>query len=198
MSIFDDVKIEEETPLDHILQGCKESFSQYCDAVLHGLTCFLIGENYTVTDECRYLEQKGYYIPDFHMIDPFYYLGESTPVSHLVRGGSLFLKISESEDLGNLHIPYSLDMKPEVLERIPVVLFRLSRKYISITGPCEAYEDDLIHHLHGKDEQKPEGLPLYEFIGVFKAELKGQDKGRNVYKMTKIFDRYYFDDTKIK
>lgn len=196
----DDIKIE--TPNDEtgvrILRSIKEGFSKYCDAVLHGFTCEMFGLDTTVTDECRCLEQKGHYVPKFYMVEPYYYLGVNTRSLHLVRNGVLFLKISESENPENLYISDSMGIGSEVLSDIPVVLFRLTGQYIGYYGPCDE-KDDLIHTLRkeGK-ERSSERLPLYEFIGVFKAELKESDRRGNIYKMTKVFDRYYFDDTKIK
>lgn len=198
---FDEVGIEApniETGT-YILRSIKEGFSKYCDAVLHGFTCEMFGLDTTVTDECRFLEQKGYYVPKFYMVDPYQYLGVNTRCLHLVKNGVLFLKISESENPENLYISDSTDIGAEILSDIPVVLFRLTGQYIGYSGPCDAKDDDLIHMLRKEGKKRSsERLPLYEFIGVYKAELKDSDRGGNIYKMTMVFDRYYFDDTKIK
>lgn len=199
---FDYGDLKNENPNDEtgerISRSIKEGFSKYCDAVLHGFTCEMFGLDTTVTDECRCLEKKGHYVPKFYMVEPYYYLGVNTRSLHLVRNGVLFLKISESENPENLYISDSMGIGSEVLSDIPVVLFRLTRQYIGCYGPCDV-KDDLIHTLRKEGEKRLlERLPLYEFIGVFKAELKESDRRGNIYKMTKVFDRYYFDDTKIQ
>lgn len=194
MSIFDDIYVtDNESPIDHIYQGLKETFSQHCDAILHGFTCHLFGNDNTITEGCRYLEQKGCYIPDFYMINPFYYLGFKNAASHaVVKNGVIFIWLrGDEDDMDNFRITVSEDISVESMESMPVVLFRGFRKPIGLNGACDDWKDDLSEKLHCKQD-------TCEFSGVFKAELKGQNKGQNVYRMTKIFDRYYFDDTKIK
>lgn len=197
MSVFDDITLtDNESPTDLIYQSLKETFSQHCDAILHGFTCHLFGNDNTMTEGCRYLERKGCYIPDFYMINPFYYLGFKKPDLHTaIKNGVIFIRLrGDEDDMSNFRINLSKDIEDisvDSMESMPVVLFRSFRRPIGLNGACDDWKEDLSETLHCKQD-------TCEFTGVFKAELKGQYKGRNVYKMTKIFDRYYFDDTKIK
>ena len=179
----------------------KKVFSQHCDALLHNFPLnpnprcyFYFGTDSNLLEECRYLENLGYFKPGFYMVNPFYYLGdEYCDVSSMryaaIKNGVLFRSIGCSEDLNNLQFDLEKPLDPEILESLPIVLFRGCDKPIGIDGVCNNWKDDLTQYLHCKQDTQ-------EFIGVFKAERTESAKG-NVYKMTKIFDRYYFNDDKI-
>lgn len=179
------------------MRRIKEKFAQHCDAILHGYTCFEFGCDDIVTDECRCLEQKGCYIPDFYMVDPFYYLGIKEPdVIVAIKNGVIFFRVGIGCDLDNFQIPVGVGVSADTMESLPVVLFREFNKPVGIEGACDDNEVDYKKKLFPKRDNcfPPE---VCEFIGVFKAELKAPDEGSDVFKLTKVFDRYYFDDTKI-
>ena len=152
------------------------------------------GKDSNLPEECRYLENLGYFKPGFYMLHPFYYLGDEycdvNPMRYVaIKNGVVFRSVGSFEDLNNLQFDLEKSLEPETLESLPIVLFRGCDKPIGINGVCNDWKDDLTQPLHCKGD-------TFEFIGVFKAEHKDSAKG-DVYKMTKIFDRYYFDDTKI-
>ena len=184
----------------------KIQFSQHCDILLHdrsldpnSLQDFYsenvgFGKDSNLPEECWHLNRLGYFKHEFYMLNPFYYIGEEYRKEHpmrraVVKNGVLFRGIGCSEDLNNLRFDLEKSLKPETLETLPIVLFRNCDKPIGINGVCDDWKDDVTQRLHCKGD-------TFEFIGVFKAENKDSAKG-DVYKMTKIFDRYYFDDTKI-
>lgn len=174
------------------MRRIKEKFAQHCDAILHGYTCSVFGWDDTVTDECRYLEQKGCYIPDFYMVDPFYYLGIKEPdVIAAIKNGVIFFRIGIGCDLDNFQIPVAVGVSADTMESLPVVLFR----EFNLEGACGDEKDYIKMLVPKRDNRSFPGV--CEFIGVFKAELKAPDEGSDVFKLTKVFDRYYFDDTKI-
>ena len=175
-------------------------FSEHCDALLHGHTAEELGFT-KIPDEFRVLEQKGCFVPDFYMVNPFYYIGiEKFPIMFKggiyvgsVKDGAIFIIMPEDDvDLEDLKVEFAKEYDPDDIESLPVVLFRRCRKPIDISGKiCNDESDDISEKLHCKNDTS-------EFIGVFKAQRKGESGGNNIYKMTKIFDRYYFDLTKIQ
>lgn len=181
-----------------VLRMNKEKFAQHCDAILHGYRCYEFGEDDTVTDECRYLEQKGCYIPDFYMVNPFYYLGIKEPeVIAAIKNGVIFFRIGIGCDLDNFQIPLEVGVSTDTMESLPVVLFREFDKPIGTEGACDDEEKNYIKKLYPMHDNRP--FPgVCEFIGVYKAVLKAADEDSVVFKLTKVFDRYYFDDTKIQ
>lgn len=197
MSVFDDDFIEafdEGCRQREAQEACllfKEPFSKVCDAFLF---YSLPGFTTDVPPECRYLDSKGCFVPNFYMVNPFYYLGRE---DCLVKDGTLFLKIDENDDPENLYINLGKYIQMDIPESMPVVLFRRfpKRKYINRLGVIsDNVDDDVIIQFRDSDGNGIDGL--FEFIGVFKAERK-EPAEENIYKMTKIFDRYYFNDDKI-
>lgn len=180
-----------------VMRMNKEKFAHHCDAILHGYTCSVFDWDDTVTDECRYLEQKGCYIPDFYMVNPFYYLGIKEPeVIAAIKNGVIFFRIGIECDLDNFQVPVAVRVSADTMESLPVVLFREFNKPVGLEGACDD-EKDYIKMLFPKRDNR--SFPgVCEFIGVFKAELKAPDEDSDVFKLTKMFDRYYFDDTKIQ
>lgn len=177
-----------------------EEFSQHCDALLHGRTAYELGFT-EIPDKFRVLEQKGYFVPNFYMVNPLYYIGiEKFPIMSKsgcyvgsVKDGAIFIIIPEDDvDLEDLNVEIAKAYDPEVIVSLPVVLFRRCRKPINYYGRiCDDWSADFSEKLHCKNDTS-------EFIGVFKAQRNGEAGGNNIYKMTKIFDRYYFDTTKIQ
>ena len=174
-------------------------FSQHCDALLHGNACEELGFK-VIPNEFRVLEQKGYYEPNFYMVNPLKYVGiEKTPIMcknglyvGSVKDGAIFIIVPDNEEnLDDLKVEIAKEHDPDIIESLPVVLFRRCHKPIDISGRiCNDWSDDWSERLHCKNDTS-------EFIGVFKAQRKGESGGNNVYKMTKIFDRYYFNTSKI-
>lgn len=175
-------------------------FSQHCDAILHGQNHEKWGYH-TIPEQFKVLEQKGCFVPDFYMVNPLYYIhvgpapfcletGERYVGS--VKNGAIFITISEDEDdLDNLRIKIADTYDPEIIENLPVVLFRHCTKPIGLDGICDDESADLSAQFNCKNDTS-------EFIGVFKAQRKEKSGSNNVFKMTKIFDRYYFDPSKIQ
>lgn len=207
---FDSIGIGEPEDLTTILNNAdyranKIEFSQHCDILLHDCSLnpaslldfysenVYFGTDSNLPEECWYLNRLGYFEPEFYMLDPFYYLGGEyrnlSPMRAVIKNGVVFRSIGSSEDLNNLQFDLEKSLEPEILESLPIVLFRGCDKPIGINGVCDDWKDDVTQYLHCKKDTQ-------EFIGVFKAERKKSAKG-NVYKMTKIFDRYYFNDDKI-
>lgn len=204
---FDEIDIDDIPDSTSIFYNVEKiEFSQHCDILLHdrsldpnSLLDFYsenvgFGKDSNLPEECWHLNRLGYFKHEFYMVNPFYYIGEEYCKEHpmrcsVVKNGVLFRGIGCSDDLNNLRFDLEKSLKPETLESLPIVLFRNCDKPIGINGVCDDWKDDMTQRLHCKGD-------TFEFIGVFKAEHKGSAKG-DVYKMTKIFDRYYFDDTKI-
>lgn len=180
----------------HVLTEKYREFSQHCDAILHGSTADALGFP-KIPDELRVLEQKGCFVPDFYMVKPLYYIGIENIIplcsGVFAKNGAIFIRIPDEEvNLDDLNVEITETCNPDIIESMPVVLFRPCRKPIDRFGKiCNDESDDISEQLHCKNDTS-------EFIGVFKAQRNGESGGNNVYKMTKIFDRYYFDTTKIQ
>ncbi len=117
-------------------------FSEHCDALLHGHTAEELGFT-KIPDEFRVLEQKGCFVPDFYMVNPFYYIGiEKFPIMFKggiyvgsVKDGAIFIIMPEDDvDLEDLKVEFAKEYDPDVIESLPVVLFRRCRKPIDISG----------------------------------------------------------------
>lgn len=165
-------------------------FSQHCDAILHGSTADALGFP-KIPDELRVLEQKGCFVPDFYMVDPMYYIGREniTPLCSGVfaKNGAIFITLPYGEvNFDDLNVEITETCNPDIIESMPVVLFRPIGLPDKI---CNGWSDSIPGQLL---------TDTSEFIGVFMAQRKGKSGRNNVFKMTKIFDRYYFDTTKIQ
>lgn len=176
-----------------------EKFSQHCDAILHGQTYKEWGFN-EIPNEFNVLKHKGYFVPNFYMVNPLYYVDiEMIPLwpkggfyVGTVKDDTIFIIIPEEEgNLDDLNVEIAANYDPDIIESLPVVIFRRCRKPIGLDGICNDRSEDWTEKLHCKNDTS-------EFIGVFKAQRKGKSGGNNIFKMTKIFDRYYFDTTKIQ
>lgn len=192
IAFLDEVFKEEEAAKRYLL--FKKLFSEVCDAFLF---YSLPGFTTDVPPECRYLEDKGCFVPNFYMVNPFYYLGEERDMAFMIKNGILFLRIKNDDDLENLKIYLNKYIKKGIFESMPIVLFRAFPpcKYITLDGQLsDDASEDVIQKFNNGLGAGIDGL--YEFIGVFKAERK-ESAEENVYKMTKVFDRYYFNDNKI-
>ncbi len=159
-------------------------FSKKCDAVL-----YTMGLPQNDLDRLEYLKNFGYYMPGFYMLHPFHYVGvEKYPFNALIKGGVLFICIWEEKlgdiDLEKIASNVYRDIDPKALESMPIVVFRNYRGKICI--PIAGVNNDLSGQYHCQKD-------TFEFIGVYKAKKNPQ---KSSYRLTKIFDRFYFDDSK--
>lgn len=157
-------------------------FSQKCDALLYTM-------NLTASErhEYEYLKTLGYFTPGFYMLHPLHYLGYEKNDMVYVKGGVLFICIwnefLKSLDLEKILAGSSCRIDPETLELMPIVVFRNYRGEI-FTKDCKT---DLSVQYHCQND-------TFEFKGVYKAAKNAED---STYKLTKIFNRFYFDDSKL-
>lgn len=150
-------------------------FSKVCDAL------YFIGNKNA--DE-SIIGKGGYYREGFYMLHPFYYLNGQTGLNAVLRNGIIFTAIRADADLCRLSIEEIMpNMDSDVIEYVPIVVFRNHRG--DICYPGTSTDLSLMFHCYND---------TYEFIGVYKAH-KNSDNGH--YKLTKIFDRYYFDSGKV-
>lgn len=158
----------------------QSNFSKKCDILLYTLN---LPES--EMQEHEYLKNLGYFTPGFYMLDPFRYIGaEKKALETSAKDGVVFLFVND-DDLNDFYLTSSRSsrrIEPEALESIRFVIFR------KISG-------DITVNDNGGDSSNVKcPIDTFEFLGVFKAE-KNPD-GRT-YKMTKIFDRFYFDESKM-
>lgn len=168
-----------------------EYYCKRCDIMLFPPICQDIAPD--ILEKYRYLEKLGYFIQGFYMLNPFYYLGSEENAAGYFNNGTAFLKISDCDDLENLDLggryfhartgttrnsPKPQEVNLDILDYSQVVLFR--------HGPVKGFEYPKIYTCVND---------LVEFIGVFKAVRKDVP-GKHVYKMIKLYDRYYFDSDK--
>ena len=192
-----------DDPVDTI-GGWLDILSQHCDVFVYEGARRTSGVAITnLPDSCRVVENKGYFEPGFFMANPFYYLDRMDVTdATLIKNGVVFIKIpGGKENLDDFQLPCNFEIASETFASVPVVLFRRRMKFLEAGGQVrDMGVDGSIDDCAEPDDFSILGqcVPLWEFIGVFKTEHKGESDGKAVYKMTKVLDRYYFDDTKIK
>ncbi|MDE7376484.1 MAG: hypothetical protein K2N16_06520 [Muribaculaceae bacterium] len=124
---------------------------------------------------------EGYYRKGYYMLFPFWYQNHFNEKNT----DTIFLRISRYDKLESIDVEQLEPMaNPETIEYMPIVVFR--------------------NHQHPICNPKLEGTDLsegycwcddtYEFVGVYSAK---KVPGENCYRLTEIFDRYYFDKSKL-
>ena len=190
---YEEVDTSDDSLLLSVLTGMYMEFSQHCDAILHEHIARAL--NFPkIPDEFRVLQQKGCFVPNFYMVDPLYYIGREN-IAPLCSGvfaknGAIFISLPYGEvNYDDLNVEITETCNPDIIESMPVVLFRpIGWPGKIFNGWSDGIPGQLLHFK----------TDTSEFIGVFMAQRKGKSGRNNVFKMTKIFDRYYFDTTKIQ
>ncbi len=160
---------------DNAQRNIENLFSRVCD-VLQFSNNAKIGESD--------IEKDGYYREGFYMLRPFYYLDGGLGLGCRALNGLIFTVLKADADLNRLPIDDILpDVDNEAIEHLPVVVFRKHQGSICIPGT----QTDLSEYYHCQND-------THEFIGVFRAQKISDE----YCILTKVFDRYYFDSSKIK
>ncbi len=165
-----------ESLSDTIDDAMGRKFATVCDAPLFNGDQKMHGESI--------IESEGYYRPGYYMLHPFYYVNRQLDLTGFFKDGLLFTAIPANVDLDKIPATtISPNVTAETLEHLPIVVFRNHRGDICYPGTPNDYS---ITYNCFND--------TYEFIGVYKAERLSD--GQHL-KLTKIFDRYYFNSEKI-